>query len=280
MPDIHIIISKDSSYNTDLIRKLKKEYTKDNDSVEVFDGNEANTGQIDNALFTSSLFSQKKVVIINDFESLRSNTVDVLNRFSNSNITNLCLIMSSEESDVLKEKQFQELLSSKHIKRHVQINLTTYGLIQNHIKQHQIKITKEAIDMLVSILEISTWGIVENELTKLATYAGKDGFIDENTVSELTFNIDKADTFKFVDDIIKMDEKSALRDLKKIKDTGSEPIMVIGAIAWKFRQLLQNSYEERFVKGLNLIYKYSLALREGKISNNLILDRLVIELLH
>jgi DNA polymerase III delta subunit len=281
MYTLHLIIGKDNSYNSALIKKLLLDHSVKSDVIDTFDGKLIDLHQINNALYTDSLISNNRAIIINNTESLRPDVIDAVIKFSVSPPEHVLLIMVSENADALKHGKFAGLNSIKTIKRHALSNQTTYSLIQEYIKDHNVKITKTAIEMLINIFEVSTWGIVENELNKLSTYVGRNGLIDENAVSELTFNLNKSDTFKFVNEILTHKVKAALKDFKKIKETSVESAMVIGALLWKLRQLLYDSPgDNNILKRIELIYKYNFAIRRGMINNSLALDMLIIELLH
>ncbi len=281
MGNIHLIVSKDTSYISAITRKLLSQYVDKSEAVETFEGKLAGLQQIDNALYTDSLISKNRAIIINNIDLLKTEVIEHINTFLTSSPPDQILfIMTSAHADALKDEQFGTIQSSPSIKKHIALNQTTQSLIQNYIKEHDVKITQPAVDMLVNVFEVATWGIVENELNKLSTYAGKDGKIDEAAVSELTFNINNSDTFRFVNNILAHKQKAALKDLKSIKETGVESIMVIGALAWKFRQLLAGSPNNgALIKSINLLYKYNLEIRKGLINNTTALDKLTIELL-
>ncbi len=281
MYTLHLIIDKDNSYNSALIKKLISEHSVKADAIDTFDGKFIDLHQINNALYTDSLISNNRAIIINNTESLKPDAIDAVIKFSVSPPAHILLILVSENVDALKHGKFSGLNAIKTIKKHASPNHTTHSLIQEYIKDHNVKITKTAIEMLVNIFEVSTWGIVENELKKLSTYVGKNGIIDENAVSELTFNLNKSDTFKFVNEILAHNVKAALKDFKKIKETSAESVMIIGALLWKLRQLLYDTPNDNNIRHkIELIYKYNLAIRRGVINNNLGLDMLIIELLH
>ena len=280
MGTAHFITGKDNSYNAALIRKLLTQHAVTPDALDTLEGKSTDLHQLNNALYTDSLLSKNRAAVITNAESLKPDVIEAIIKFSTSAAEHTLLILITENTDALKLSKFTALRAAKTIKKHALTNQTTYSLIQDYIKEHNVKITNTAVEMLTSVLEVSTWGIIENELNKLSTYAGKDGTIDENAVSELTFNLNKSDTFKFVSEVLNHRDKAAFHDLRKIKETGAESAMVIGALLWKLRQLLYDAPDDITLrKRIGLIYDYSLAMRKGLVSNNLALDMLTIELL-
>ncbi len=279
MGNIHLIVSNDSSYISSVAKKLVSEHVGRENAVESFDGKSSALEQIDNALRTGSLISTNRAVIINNMQSLKQDAIEAIAALLSSPPEGLLLIMTSDNPELLKQKRFEAIQSSRMVVRHIAPNLSTYALLQSYLKGHAVRISPAAMEMLVNAFEVATWGIVENELNKLSTYVGKDGTIDEAAVNDLTFNIDNSDTFGFVNDLLARRQKDALKALKSIHETGTESIMVIGALAWKLRQLLGKSSEPTLIKSLGLLYRYNLAIRKGLISNTLALDKLTIELL-
>ncbi|MCL4558786.1 MAG: hypothetical protein M1491_09240 [Deltaproteobacteria bacterium] len=279
MGNIHLIISNDNSYISSVVKKLVVQHIDREDAVESFDGKYAAPQQIDNALHTGSLISKNRAIVIHSIQSLKTDLIEDITAFLASPPENVLLIMTSDHPEVMKQKQFGTIQASRAVTRHVAVNKSTHSLLQDYIKEHDVRISPAAVDMLVDILEVGTWGIVENELNKLSTYAGRDKTIDETAVSELTFNLNRSDTFKLVNDVLAHRQKDALKDLKAVQETGGESAMVIGALAWKFRQLLASSNSRAFVKAIALLYGYSLDIRKGMIGNAMALDKLIIELL-
>ncbi|MGB9735087.1 MAG: DNA polymerase III subunit delta [bacterium] len=281
METVHLIVSNDDSYNAAVIKRLIRMYQIKRDAIDIFDGKVLEPEQLDEVLYTNSLISNNKAVIVNNAERVKSGIVDQIISFANEPDERILLILVSEDIDTAK-KRLSVLNSIKSVSKHILTNPTTYSMLQGYIKEYNIKITRTAIDMLVSALEIPKWGIIENELNKLSIYVGKGNVIDEDAVSELTFNLNKSDTFKFVSEVINCKEESALRSLKKLKETGGDNTMVIGALLWKLRQLVQSNPDkaEQFLKQMDLIYNYTLAIRNGRLGNNIALDMLTIELLH
>ncbi|MCL4468530.1 MAG: hypothetical protein M1591_06330, partial [Deltaproteobacteria bacterium] len=192
MGTTHFIIGKDNSYNSALIRKLLAQHAVTPDTLDTLDGKSTDLHQLNNALYTDSLLSKNRAAVIVNAESLKPDVIEAVIKFSASAAEHTLLILVSENADALKHSKFTALHAAKTIKKHALTNQTTYSLIQDYIKERNVKITNTAVDMLTSVLEVSTWGIIENELNKLSTYAGKDGTIDENAVSELTFNLNKS----------------------------------------------------------------------------------------
>ena len=281
MGTTYFISGKDSSYNSSLLRKLLTKHAVPPDSLDTLDGKSLEVHQLYNALYTDSLLSKNKAAVITNAESIKPDVIEEVIKFSASAAGQTLLLLVTENTDAIKLSKFTALYAAKTIKKHALTNQTTYSFIHDYIQEHNVKITDTAIDMLTSVFEVSTWGIIENELNKLSTYVGKDGTIDENAVSELTFNLNKSDTFKFVSEVLSHRDKAAFHDLKKIKETGAESAMVIGALLWKLRQLLSDAPDDAILrKRIGLIYDYSLAVRKGVIPNNLSLDILTIELLH
>lgn len=278
MDTVHLIISSDDSYNSAVVRRLIIKHGVRKEAIDIFDGKILEQDQFENALYTNSLISSNKAIVINNAEKLKADIIALIEHFAGVPQEQVLVILVSEDVDVAKKK----LNSIKSIRKHILTNITTYSLIQSYIKEYNIKITKTAIDMLANTLEIPKWGIVENEFNKLSTYVGKDNVINEDAVSELTINLNRSDTFKFVSEIINLNKESALKSLQRLKESGGDNAMIIGALLWKLRQMVPRTRDnaDLFIRQFELIYEYTLAIRTGRLNNNIALDILAMELLH
>lgn len=75
------------------------------------------------------------------------------------------------------------------------------------------------------------------ELDKLSTYAGGTT-ITEETVEELVPRAREHSSFELWDVIIAQDGKRAMKLIRHLIDDGSEPVMLVGALAGLFRRML------------------------------------------
>ncbi len=280
MNAVHLILSNDHSYNTGLIRKLTAQYKVRPDSVDTLDGKTTDVYGINNALYTDSLIAQNRAVIINNAEALKPDSIGAIVKFAASPEGTTLLMMVSGNADAFRQGKYAALGASKNIRKHTITGKSAAVFIQDYVKEHATKITAAAAGMLADILETATWGIIEQEMDKLSTYAGKDGTIDETAVSELTFNLDRSDTFQFVSELLGQKDAAALRDLARMQEAGADSTMVIGAILWKLRQMIAaNPRNAALRRRMERIYEYSLALRTGTLRGPLALDLMTIELL-
>ncbi len=102
------------------------------------------------------------------------------------------------------------------------------------------KMSGEAVARL---LAIAGGGLreVKGELDKIIIYAGSKLVVDADDVERAGCVVRDETAFGLADAIGRKDTRTALRVLKKI--SGEEPLKVLGAVTWQFRNLLK-------VKGL------------------------------
>jgi DNA polymerase-3 subunit delta len=80
-------------------------------------------------------------------------------------------------------------------------------------------------------------GLLDQELAKLAVYAGKQSEISREDVDRLVGRSREAETFKIFDAIGAGRTAEALAILERLFDEGDEPLAILGAFSWQLRRL-------------------------------------------
>jgi DNA polymerase-3 subunit delta len=82
-------------------------------------------------------------------------------------------------------------------------------------------------------------GLLDQELAKLAVYAGDRPDILREHVDQLVGRSREAETFKIFDAIGAGKSADALAILDRLLDQGDEPLAILGAFSWQLRRLAQ-----------------------------------------
>jgi DNA polymerase III subunit delta len=82
-------------------------------------------------------------------------------------------------------------------------------------------------------------GLLDQELAKLAVYAGDRPNIQREDVDQLVGRSREAETFKIFDAIGAGTSADALAILDRLLDQGDEPLAILGAFSWQLRRLAQ-----------------------------------------
>lgn len=100
------------------------------------------------------------------------------------------------------------------------------------------KLEKDAAQQLVELAG-KELGLLVQELTKLATYVGKEPSISVEAVEALVGGWRMRTTWEMLDAVIEGQPGPALQMLDKLLENGEAVQMILGAINWRFRPLAQ-----------------------------------------
>ena len=204
-------------------------------------------GLLDDALEdlnTYGLFSDKKIVIINNFDKmdpLFNKPEELLKYVENSSSLNLLFVVSDKYDD--RKKIIKDLKKKMKF-----IKISTDPVVFTKSCLEGYKIENGVINLLVN----NTLGDVTrlyNECNKLKTYKINDKYISKDDVEELSFKKlgDSTEiTFQFSRALAEKDKKSALILYQELLNYKIEPLSIIGLLASQFRIMYQvKSLEEK-----------------------------------
>lgn len=197
-------------------------------------------GLLDDALEdlnTYGLFSDKKIVIINNFDKmdpLFNKPEELLKYVENSSSLNLLFVVSDKYDD--RKKIIKDLKKKMKF-----IKLSTDPVVFTKSCLEGYKVENGVINLLVN----NTLGDVTrlyNECNKLKTYKINDKYISKDDVEELSFKRlgDSTETtFQFSRALAEKDKKSALKLYQELLNYKIEPLSIIGLLASQFRIMYQ-----------------------------------------
>lgn len=204
-------------------------------------------GLLDDALEdlnTYGLFSDKKIVIINNFDKmdpLFNKSEELLKYVENSSSLNLLFVVSDKYDD--RKKIIKDLKKKMKF-----IKISTDPVVFTKSCLEGYKVENGVINLLVN----NTLGDVTrlyNECNKLKTYKINDKYISKDDVEELSFKRlgDSTETtFQFSRALAEKDKKSALKLYQELLNYKIEPLSIIGLLASQFRIMYQvKSLEEK-----------------------------------
>ncbi len=197
-------------------------------------------GLLDDALEdlnTYGLFSDKKIVIINNFDKmdpLFNKPEELLKYVENSSSLNLLFVVSDKYDD--RKKIIKDLKKKMKF-----IKISTDPVVFTKSCLEGYKVENGVINLLVN----NTLGDVTrlyNECNKLKTYKINDKYISKDDVEELSFKRlgDSTETtFQFSRALAEKDKKRALKLYQELLNYKIEPLSIIGLLASQFRIMYQ-----------------------------------------
>lgn len=285
--NIYLIYGIDRALIINKTNEIIKKLDINKDSIIKYSLNENNLNEILEDASTINLFSEKKIIVINDANIFTgSNNIDTTNleKYLNNYNELTYMIFSFIGDKVDSRKKIYKIIKEKG--QIIEINSKTndnYSYVLNYIKENNYQMSSMDIRYFLSKVgnDINN---INNELNKLFLLKINDKIILKEDIDNIVITNIEEDIFKFIDSITNKDKNKVISLYHEFLNNNYEPIMLISMIASKFRliyqvkRLISNKYsDEEISKKLsshvypiklarNLSYGYS----EGELLNILL----------
>ena len=202
-----------------------------------FDADKGDFKDFLNNLKITSMFDEKKLIILKDVFSNKN--------FEEGLLENIKILNKSKDIIVIYEKVTVDKRSKllKILEKEVKCQEFNYlqpALLKKWIKQeveiNKSKIDSEAEDILMAFVGSNLWQMA-NEIKKLSDYK-KGGVIKKEDVELQVKNKIESDIFKTIDALASKNKKQALDLLHKHIENGDGPLYLLSMISYQFRNLL------------------------------------------
>jgi DNA polymerase-3 subunit delta len=219
----------------EIIERYKKIH-KSGLSLKYFDFEKDNFEDFRDALKSSSMFREKKLLILKNLFSNQKAENDFLKNLKEISKSKEIILIYEKEIDeksplakeLKKEAKFQkfELLEGERLK----------NWVKKEFQKYQAKISNEAIEMLINYVGSDLWQM-ENEIKKLVNFRDKRE-IKTKDIELLVKPKIETDIFKTIDAIAAKNKKRALFLIKEHLQVGDSPTYLLAMINFQFRNLL------------------------------------------
>ncbi|MHA6252188.1 DNA polymerase III subunit delta [Oceanobacillus sp. CAU 1775] len=246
---VYFIYGSEAYFRENLKKQLIEKVTKDDeDSLSVYDLEETPIEEVINDAETYPFFSEKKLVIATNPVFLKAkpdkipfeHDVLALERYLSAPVdyTTLVIIAPYEKIDerkkISKQIKKQTVVAECNAIKDRELN----QWIDSVAKQLNITISKEAFEIFETELSTNLHQL-ENEIHKLALYAGSNGVITKEIAEDLVSHTTNSSSLRLVDAVIARDLQKAITIFKDLLKMKEEPIAMIGLIAFQFRSILR-----------------------------------------
>lgn len=216
-----------------------------------------------------SLFSEKKVIIVNNAyiftgsnkKNIEQN-IDELENYVNNNNENTILIFIVNNEKLDERKKITKLIKKNGIVKDFN-TIDNITLAKNLFDSHSISI--DNIKYLIERVGDDTT-LLASEIEKIKTYKDKDLNITKDDITKLTTKSLEVNNFKLIDAIIKKDKALALSLYQERLKLNEEPIAIIISLAnqirimYQVKQLYLNGYTENNIASILKIHPYRVKL--------------------
>jgi DNA polymerase III subunit delta len=239
----------------ELKEKFKREVDPSGNSLVTLDGGNINIEKINEVINTSSLFANKRMVIIeniffNKSKSIFDQLKDALSNKDKKDSENIIIFLDYTSDDVKKtNKLFQFLKKQKYSQNFKSFsNTEATNWVKKTVEERGGKIKHQAALALVSLLANNLWQI-SNEINKLINYKNGqacllqdgqcDANINEEDVERLVRGKFDENIFNLTDAISNKNKALAVKLFEQEIDAGLTESYLIHMIIRQFRILLQ-----------------------------------------
>ncbi len=185
-----------------------------------------------------SLFSSKKIVIINNIESIKKrNEIDLLASYCSAPSPDVRLFLVSSEIKVNSRIE-------KAIKK--QNRIIFWELFEDrkkswiigYFKRNGMSISNDAVDLILDMI-VNNTAAFKRECDKIILFFNSESEITLEKLEELIYHSKEENVFTLFGKIVTMDTESSLCVLQNIMlSKTSEPIQLLSGLLWQFRKLL------------------------------------------
>ena len=242
MSNIYVIIGNDQYMIENEKKKLISENRIDDFNISSYDFSSSEPLEIINEMMTVSLFGEKRLVVINDAEFLKStykkeNIVDkFIDYFNEENPDTIVLLITNNDLDyrskigsVLKAKA--QIIKVNALEGE---NLNTW--IKNRVNNLGYKIDPTAVSELVSRCDGDAL-LISNELEKLMLYH-EDKNITYNSVKLLVSRNLEDNIFNLLNAFVVNDKKTLFSIYEDFMTLNEDEMRIISAISNKLEEIL------------------------------------------
>lgn len=101
--------------------------------------------------------------------------------------------------------------------------------------EHDAALHPKAVDLLLEMVG-PEFGLLDQEIAKLALFAGRGGTITDTMVRDVVGGWRTKTTWELIDAAADGDASEALRQLDRLLQAGEHPVALLGQIAWSLRR--------------------------------------------
>ncbi|HOO67999.1 MAG TPA: DNA polymerase III subunit delta [Bacilli bacterium] len=236
---------------------------------------EDNVSKVIDDLNTVSLFSSKKVILLNDCYFLTAKKYDIEHKiddfltFISGNNENILILSLKEDSIDKRKKIVKEIEKNAEVKVFNKLNeseLIKY--IKDYCKNNGYNIDIASINLIIEKLNDDLY-IITNELDKLFLYKDNDKNITVSDIETCISKMINANIFDFIDAITKRNIDKALELYDDLILINEEEIKLIIILANQFRLIYQtkemykDGYSEYDISKLLEVHPYRVKLAKN-----------------
>lgn len=243
MKNVYLIYGQEKYLIDEFVLQLVDKY-KEYEKIE-YDALESNISDVIDDLNMGSLFSDNKIIIVNNCYFLSGiktdieHDVDALVDYLQEKNNNILLLVLNEEAIDKRKKIVKELEKNAEIKIFNKLNdKDTISFIKNYCEKKGYKIDDLASRLFLDYTKDNLY-IITNELDKMFLYKDSDKKISIEDIKLVTSRTINANIFDLIEAITKRDINKSLLLYQDLVLLNEEEIKLIIILANQFRLIYQ-----------------------------------------
>lgn len=200
---------------------------------------EESLGEVLGRVMTPGLFATKQVLVLSRMEKIKEDDVKNLEAYFASPPEHAVLIFEAAKLD--KRTRAAKLLLNSCEVREADYPTDDAEILEKVLEfaaELKLRLSRDAAGGLVFAVG-GNLALLRRELEKLDAYTGSKQEVTAEDVAAVVTQAREFDVFEMAGFLADRRRSEALLRLRRMLDTGVQPIGVIGALAWVFRQLLR-----------------------------------------
>lgn len=189
--------------------------------------------KIISAITSAPMLSANRLVIIEDILSNKSVAEEVLKNLDS--VPKETVVIFYERKVDARSKLFKKLLDKARSHKFTELSeAKLIAWLGGIARERGGQLDTKSAQFLVSRIGTDQWRLF-NELTKLISY---NSTVTTKTIEQLTEPVFEQTVFNLVDAVSAGDSKKALVLYSRLRAAKTEPVLIIGALGWQFKNIL------------------------------------------
>lgn len=236
LDNIYLLIGKDVERKKSILKELQKKILTEFDFT-ITSSQKLNENFMTD-LFTSPLFSSKRIIILDDFEKIKAQEKKFLNSYFEKPLNSTVLFLLYNED--LKNYEIKKEYENMNITIVIFPELTQSEIkeiMRKKLEENNIKIDENSLNYLSA--QILNSSHLNNEIEKIITYAQKDKTISFEEVKNLIFPLRETQIYEISQSILSIQPESFKNTLETLLNQKEEPLYIISSIEQALEKMLK-----------------------------------------
>lgn len=254
--NMYFIVGEEEYFKHELVKLLEKyaiDISMKDFNLDLLYGTEVTDTQVLNACLALPMMSDKRLVIIHDFDKLQISDPDTFIKYFNNPERSTTVLFLATKADSRK-KLFQILMKQAVTLKATPLKDESFilGWIKSKVASSGCTINDDALILFFEHIGENLFEIA-NQIEKIVTYKGNDKTITSDDIETMTGVSKEYSVFQMINYLLDRNIPKTLDVLKIILEQGQEPIALIAAIysrllkQWQFVQLKRENLDDKSI---------------------------------